>query len=287
MEPFLIAMTFLSLALAALMSLVAWSLLREKRDRTAARVEALTAMAFESVAASGARDDAEIEPELADLPWKDRVDARIDAAPPEPLFEAPAGTGAGGRRFLALAAVVLVAVAGVATAYALRTPELVAAVAASHEAVRDSNPATESEAGPSTSSGPAPLELLSLRHDVGRDGSFTVTGLAQNPSRGRPLSDVVAVVYLFDGRDQYLTTGRALLGVGRLDPGEEAPFVIAVPGASGVSRYRVGFRHEDGGVVAHVDHRGQPLEGTTGAATDEPSGPAAPSPASTPRRSEG
>jgi hypothetical protein len=37
-----------------------------------------------------------------------------------------------------------------------------------------------------------------------------------------------------------------------------------------VSRYRVGFRTEEGGIVAHVDRRGQLPGGMTGDAIDGP-----------------
>jgi hypothetical protein len=294
MEPFLIAMTVLSLAMAALMSVIAWKLLRDKKDRSAARVEALEAMAFDGLATRlASRDEDEMdveagfdgEPSPADLFRRDREDPGIGAAAPDALFEAPAILGAGRRRFLAFAAVAVVGIAGVGTTYALRTPGLDASTGASSEAAPLSTPA---ETGGSRSAlSQAPLELLSLRHAVGRDGTFTVTGLAQNPTQGQGLNGVEAVVYLFDGGGQYFATGRAALGAGRLDPGEETPFVITVAGAPGVSRYRVGFRREDGGVVAHVDHRGQPPQETTGAAADGAEVPGGPSPASTPRRSEG
>jgi hypothetical protein len=40
-----------------------------------------------------------------------------------------------------------------------------------------------------------------------------------------------------------------------LAPGDESPFVIAVPITGTVSRYRIGFRGADGAAIAHVDRR--------------------------------
>jgi len=305
MEPFLIAVTFLSLALAALMGVVAWKLLREKKDRTAARVEALEALAFEGLPDSPARfgddRDEDDEDEHAVLAFEApatppspaagftdrfRADPRDIAwqGSAEPLFASPERSSSFGRRLLGVAALALVVTAGLAAAYAWRTPELMAAFAASRDP--DGTRSLVPPDDPGTGGRP-PLELLSLRHEVSRNGTFTLTGLAQNPSRGQALDNVVAVVYLFDGREQYFATGRTPLGAGHLSPGEETPFVITVTGASTVIRYRIGFRRADGGVVAHVDHRGQPLEGTTGETTDDVALPNATSPASMPRRSEG
>ena len=73
----------------------------------------------------------------------------------------------------------------------------------------------------------------------------------------------MAVVYLFDRDGHYFATGRAGIDVASLTPGDQSPFVVKVAHGSGAARYRVGFRHMDGAVVAHVDKRGQALDGTT------------------------
>lgn len=103
----------------------------------------------------------------------------------------------------------------------------------------------------------APVELLSLRHTADDLGVFTVTGLLQNPVNARKTGSIIAVVYLFDDAGRFITSGRAPLDAGALQPGEEATFSIAIPKASGVGKYRVGFRFAEGGVVAHIDRRGQ------------------------------
>jgi hypothetical protein len=106
--------------------------------------------------------------------------------------------------------------------------------------------------------------LLSLRHSTSGDATFVVTGLVQNPENGNPVNAVEAVVYLFDEAGRYFATGRAPLDTARLSPGEGSPFVVAVPGAAGVARYRVGFRESSGGSIIHVDRRGELLRGTSG-----------------------
>jgi hypothetical protein len=113
-----------------------------------------------------------------------------------------------------------------------------------------------------------PLELLSLKHGSDPTGTFTVTGLVQNPVEGASLTNIVAVVYLFDAEGRYFASGRAVIDRSPFRPGEESPFVVEVPRAGLVSRYRVGFRLEDGGVVAHVDHRGELPLGTSGGAVN-------------------
>ena len=100
-----------------------------------------------------------------------------------------------------------------------------------------------------------PLELLSLRHSSDPTGAFTVTGLVENPVKGSSFTNVVAVVYLFDEDGQYFAGGRARIDASVFRPGDQSGFVVTIPGAGLVSRYRVGFRLEDGGVVAHVDGR--------------------------------
>src|SRR5439155_12200115 len=113
-------------------------------------------------------------------------------------------------------------------------------------------------------------------------GAFTVTGLVQNPLNGQAARKIVAVVYLFDRDGNYFAGGKAALDFTVLPPGDESPFVVHIPNAGRVTRYRVGFRSEEGGVVAHVDRRGQTPGGTTGDTIEAPAVPHAVS-----RRSEG
>jgi hypothetical protein len=132
-----------------------------------------------------------------------------------------------------------------------------------------------------------PLELLSLRHMVDDHGSFTVTGLVQNPSGGRKTTGLVAVVYLFDDAGRFMATGRAAVDVPSLQAGEEASFTVSIPKMTGVSKYRVGFRLAEGGVIGHVDRRSQPPTETTEDGIGVGPGRTTASPAFLPRRSEG
>lgn len=99
----------------------------------------------------------------------------------------------------------------------------------------------------------APIELMSMGH-VRERGAFTVRGLVRNPRGGRAVDHVSAVIFIFDRQGNYLTSSRAPIDVVMLDPGGESPFVVSVPRAGDVGRYRVTFR-TDLGVVRHIDRR--------------------------------
>lgn len=105
-----------------------------------------------------------------------------------------------------------------------------------------------------------PLELVSLRQ--AREGeTLTVSGMVRNPSGATDRRQVAAVVFLFDRKGSFVASGRAPLDYQALAPGDESPFVITVPGAADVSRYRVSFREGDD-VLPHVDRReATPLAG--------------------------
>jgi hypothetical protein len=253
MESMLVIATLGSLTLGTVMSVIAWRLLRHDSERRAARVEALRTLA----------GVAEIHPEEPDYQY---AAAPLEAA--ATMFGAPERIPA--RRWTTRLAVGMAIVACAAVPYALYSLGVFGAIASA------------SPAGTAL-----PIELLSLRHTADDLGAFTVTGLVQNPSGGRRTSDIVAVVYLFDEAGRFVATGRAALDVGSLQPGDEATFVVTIPKAAGVGKYRVGFRLADGGVVAHVDRRGQPPVETTEDAMDPDRGRPVTSPALPPGRREG
>ena len=102
-----------------------------------------------------------------------------------------------------------------------------------------------------------PLELLSLQYARDENAQrLVISGLVQNPRSGAALSRVVATAFLFGPDGTFLTSSRAPLDFTTLAPGVESPFVVSVPVTGQVARYRVGFRTEDGQVIAHVDKRG-------------------------------
>jgi hypothetical protein len=110
-------------------------------------------------------------------------------------------------------------------------------------------------AAPSSAAAQAvPLELLSLSHTQQPSG-LTISGTVYNPRGATPVSQVFAAAVLFGPEGNFLTSAHAPLDFTTLRPGEESPFVIAVPVAAAVARYRVGFRGADGAVIAHVDRR--------------------------------
>jgi hypothetical protein len=102
------------------------------------------------------------------------------------------------------------------------------------------------------------LELLSLR-DARDANGLTITGLVENPRHGARLTRVTVTAFAFDQHGGFLASGRALLDVTSLAPGDESPFVVSVPlpTPGPVARYRVSFRGEDGRVISHVDKRQQ------------------------------
>lgn len=169
------------------------------------------------------------------------------------MFEPCTPVAGAGLRYAALGGLAAIVAAVAGTAYAVR--ETHAFTGLSFTQAWTTERARESS--------PQPLELISLRHTVEPGGAFTVTGLVQNPTNGRPVSGAVAVVYLFDAQGRYFATGRVSLDQRILQPGNESPFSITVAAGASVSRYRIGFRREDGAVVSHVDRRSQAPAGTT------------------------
>lgn len=101
----------------------------------------------------------------------------------------------------------------------------------------------------------APLELLALGHTADAEG-LTISGIVQNPRGGTALADVVATASLFGSDGAVVAVGQAPLDFTQLRPGDESPFVVKVPTAAGVARYRVSFKNGKGAVLGHVDRRG-------------------------------
>ena len=110
---------------------------------------------------------------------------------------------------------------------------------------------------PVVAQGAAPLELVSMRHTRDQN-ALTVAGFVRNPPTGTPLNQVAAVVFAFDRSGTFLASGKAALDFTVLDPGDESPFVVAVPIGihADVARYRVSFLTETG-TLRQVDRRGQ------------------------------
>lgn len=273
MDQMMLIVVVVALLLAVVMSVVAMRLLGRDRQRHAARVAALEAAAQSDIVL-------EDEPALTnDIRFDDMIDrgrphvshvsrnvvddviddARQHREPivTGPMFAATEERAASPRRWIAVVGVAAVMVTIIGIGYTLLKPAAVAASGASSSSMSNaSGPASASGASASA----PPIELLSLRHSA-ESGAFTVTGLVQNPLTGAAHPRVIAIVYLFDQSGAYFASGKAELEFRGLRPGEESPFTIRVPSSIAVTRYRVGFRADDGSVVAHVDRRGQTMAG--------------------------
>jgi hypothetical protein len=178
------------------------------------------------------------------LPLRPLRPAGVDVVIPATamLFQTAPGVSRSLRRGAAIGVVViaLLMVTGVASVFALRNGGLAALT---------------DRAGGAASGGNRPLELISLEHVREADGTFTVSGVVQNPDPAKVVAGVGAIVQLYDSTGQLVGTGRASIARTALPAGETSTFVVRVPHAPEVSRYRVGFRTKDDATVPHVDRR--------------------------------
>jgi hypothetical protein len=206
--------------LAAIMSTVAWRIAADERRRSAARVAALAAEIHEQPSPA------------ADFNCEDSVDSD--------LFTAERGRS-GSRMAIVFGGGAVVA--GAAVAFAML------AGSAATRAPRVSNPPGTAVAARS----PLPLELLALGHERIGD-QLTVRGVIRNPASGAEIDRITAVVSLFTPDGGFLESGHADLAETELRPGGESTFVVTVPRAADVARYRVSFRTDER-VVPHLDRR--------------------------------
>ena len=284
---FLLLVTLCSMLLAAIMSLVAWRVAREERRRSDARVDGLAAEIFavdspvtvnvpppasiRSVsekcehAPSGAREAllgraprrAEIglraePPRLkaaapfaqARRPIDNDLELRPAASAPAvgDLFAPPPVRSS--SRLAVAVAVGLLVVGGAAML------GLVSSAASRRSATGAQRASAGNEAAAGASA--APLELVALGHE--RDGErLIVRGVVRYPP-ARSSDRLTAVVFLFDRDGGFLASGRASVEPPGRGEGGESIFVVTVPGAAEVGRYRVSFRTDDR-IVPHVDRR--------------------------------
>ncbi|HEV3058941.1 MAG TPA: hypothetical protein VGY48_11885 [Vicinamibacterales bacterium] len=135
---------------------------------------------------------------------------------------------------------------------------VVASAAAAAIVFSNDGPAASARVAPRVAAANAtlPLELVALGHE--RDGdTLTVRGVVRNPLGGAEMDRLTAVVFTFSREGGFLNSARAPVDSPALIPGGESTFVVAVPGAEHIGRYRVSFRSDDR-VVSHVDKRGRP-----------------------------
>ena len=225
MDVVLLIVTTLSLAAAAGFGALSWRIGREERERATARIAVLsTAMdpplARASSGQTASTMSADVGPRVAVGSVFDRGNEGISGPP---LIRVAVGA-------VMTLAIVIGAIIG----------------------------ARSSGAPASDVSGVRPLELVSMRHQ--REGTtLTVSGLIRNPAAGAAVNGVTAVVFAFDRSGGFVASGRAPLEFGSLAPGDESPFVVAVPNVSDVARYRVSFRTGHG-IVRHVDRRSNQVQ---------------------------
>jgi hypothetical protein len=245
------------LIVAFIMSLTAMRLARDEKQRSAARVAALSLAASDE-----GRTPVEVKP-LVKAPWS--APKVVPAAIPvtsgpaelplnapriqperfetaEPIVTHSSGflgaseiqRGDGGRqKTLAFAAVVMFLVLSGGLVWMMSGPRGTTAQAM----------------GPN-----APLELVSLTHQR-LDNKLAVSGLVRNPLSGKPVEKLSAVVFLFDRTGTFVTSSRAHVDFLKLGAGDESPFVVSLDAPPTVARYRVSFRTEEG-IVPHIDRRG-------------------------------
>jgi hypothetical protein len=263
---FLLVVTLSSMAVAAIMSVIAWRIAAQERRRSEARVAALAAEIHAPAAAppralaaqAGGTRRAEIglgaePPRRASFPsrpaprWDDDLQLRpIDrkAAAPD-LFAVQARRSGSRLGFIGAVGALLFA-GGLA---------LMIAFGRGLPATGGTAPRLE-QAAPAAVAPAVPLELVALGHERDRDG-LTVRGVVRNPASGAPLERLTAVVFAFDADGGFLASGRAIIETLALRPGGESTFSVTVPGAGAVGRYRVSFRTDDR-IVPHIDTREAP-----------------------------
>lgn len=254
---FLLIVTLISMLLAAIMSAVAWRIAGDERRRSEARVAALAAgihgVPPAPVAAqprAGRRAEIGIRaepPRLKSMPavarprqrWDEELELRPGGAPiAADLFAAPPSRS-GSQWIARLGVGALVFGTAVAIAILVGGGSSTAARSANQVAV--------------TAPTELPLELVALGHERMGD-RLTVRGVVRTPAAGGGRERLTAVVFVFARDGGFLASGRAAVDSPALSPGGESTFIVTVPGASEVGRYRVSFRTDDQ-IVPHVDRR--------------------------------
>jgi hypothetical protein len=216
--------TLVSLFVAIAMTAVAWRMAAEERRRSSARVATLAADIHD-----------------ADLDLRaDDVDGGGSASADMFAIAQPAPSGS---RLATVVACGVIIVGSLATVGLLISSGSHAAKAAT----------ADNHATPAAVASPIPLELLALGHERTGD-DLTVRGVVRNPPAGVAVERLTAVVFLFSRDGSFLTSGRATVDSPALVPGGESRFIVTVPSAADVGRYRVSFRTDDR-VVPHIDRR--------------------------------
>jgi hypothetical protein len=236
----LIILTVLSTSVALVMTVVAWRVWREEQRRSDARVAALAADI-----ASGLDAPADVYRSPAPRALSEPAPL---AASTTGLFRVSSAPAAHARWGVSLVAGVLAIAAVAAIAVIFSGESRSASVAA---ASRGGAPTSRRGSGSAPPAAAGPLELVALTHE--REGaSLRVRGVVHQPPGGQVDGPLTAVVFGFDRDGGFVTSGRGPVGPSGT-PGDST-FLLTIPDATGVVRYRVSFRTDDR-VVPHVDRR--------------------------------
>ena len=232
---FMVIVTLSSMLIAAIMSVIAWRIAGDERRRSEARVAVLAAEIHEAppVPIALAAHAGPARP--ATRRWDEEIELRPAFASTH-LFAPPSPSGSRSAIVFAVGALVLCGAFASAILLGGRVPR----------AEQSVNPGASAPAA-------IPLELVALGHRRDAD-QLTVRGVVRNPPAGADRDRLSAVVFLFTANGEFLTSGRAALESPGLHPGGESTFIVTVPGAGDVGRYRVSFRTDDH-IVPHVDRR--------------------------------
>ena len=247
MEAVLLAVTLMSLAIAVGASGLAFRVMRAERLRSEARIAALAADL-------GVDDERPIRAEqpAIDVPIVDRAVPIVDEIPAtaQGMF-AVRQRGRSASRVLAGVSVAATIVALVIGSLVMTSSRKTAARFA-----RAAAPAAST-----TTPAEVPLELMALGHEREAD-RLTVRGVVRGtPTAGK--GPLTAVVLLFNRQGTEIGSGRTEVPPAGPDPASERTFVVTVPSAGDVGRYRISFRSDDH-VVPHVDRRTQPGTAASG-----------------------
>jgi hypothetical protein len=231
---FLLMVTIISLLLALVMSVIAWRVGQEERRRSVARVATLAAEIHESNEpgrlAARTIDELEIRPgpeAIVTLPGHGLFSNQTST---RPAFRLVAVIGIGVLLFGS--AVGLAVMFGSGSGGARAVP------VAATSGIR-----TEASSS---------LELVALGHE--RDGTGLIVRGVVRKSSGLETDQLTAIVFLFNRDGGFVASGRAPVQSDANGRAGEGTFVVTVPDANEVGRYRVSFRLDDR-VVPHVDRR--------------------------------
>ena len=271
MEAVLLTVTLLSLAIAIGTSVLAWRVMRNERLRSEARIAALAADLAGVEEHRSIREDRLPAPAVAPQAVRAvaadlrMADLQVRAAEPdrEPfaassLHDDAVATSHGmfaprerGRSFFRAAAGV--GAAALIVAVIIGTLVMTSESKPSASAVPASEPPAAAQAA--ATAAPNPLELIALGHEREAD-RLTVRGVVRGSAPAGEKGPLTAVVLLFNREGTFIASGRAEIQPAAADPAAERTFVVTVPSAGDVGRYRVSFRSEDH-IVPHVDRRAQ------------------------------